>query len=147
MRICLVVAVASLLVAAPAMAQGGGGQDAPDSVEARIVALERAAMDSSDAADGGEAFLGLSSEDVVYMDPTLDKPIHGLSALTAYYRSAPRGTPTRGRMANVNVQVAGDAAVLTYNYLHRRNWNVTEVYRRTPAGWRIIHSHFSYLKP
>jgi ketosteroid isomerase-like protein len=56
-------------------------------------------------------------------------------------------------MSNSKVQVAGDVAVLTFNYAtasersRGRGWNVTEVYRRTPNGWRIIHTHWSYLKP
>ncbi len=130
-------------LALPARAQSA------DSVAATIRALERAAMDRSDDGDGGEAFLQLSAEDVVYMDPHLEQPIHGLPALTAYYRGLPRGTPqpAHGRMTHVQVHVVGEAAVLTYNYLSARNWNVTEVYRRTGQDWRIIHSHFSYLKP
>jgi hypothetical protein len=48
--------------------------------------------------------------------------------------------------------VAGDAAVLTFNYVgyvgeevHR--WNCTEVYRRTGDTWRIIQTHWSLTKP
>ncbi|HEX9105834.1 MAG TPA: nuclear transport factor 2 family protein [Longimicrobiales bacterium] len=142
----LAILMVALLGARP---RAVAAQAPGDSVAATIVALERAAMDRSDDADGGEAFLQLSAEDVVYMDPTLAQPIHGLPALTAYYRSFPKRPPqpTHGRFANVQVQVAGEVAVLTYNYLSVRNWNVTEVYRRTPAGWRIFHTHFSYLKP
>ncbi len=57
-------------------------------------------------------------------------------------------------MSDANVQVAGDVAVLTFNYESTTEksgrvtrWNSTEVYRRTPDGWRIIHTHWSYLKP
>jgi ketosteroid isomerase-like protein len=46
------------------------------------------------------------------------------------------------------VQVAGDVAVLTFNFeswtkFVRYYWNTTEVYRRTDQGWRIIHTHWS----
>jgi len=143
MRACVVALGLALLAAAP-----GRAQVPADSVAATIVALERAAMDRSEAADGGEAFLQLSADDVVYMDPTLEKPIHGLAGLKTYYRSLPRMAPApHGPMVNVQVQAVGEVAVLTYNYVGQRNWNVTEVYRRGDHGWRIIHSHFSYVKP
>lgn len=52
---------------------------------------------------------------------------------------------------------AGDVAVLTFNLVSYRTddgveraiskWNSTEVYRRTAEGWRIWHSHWSYIRP
>jgi ketosteroid isomerase-like protein len=49
-------------------------------------------------------------------------------------------------------------AVLTYNILNyikrpdgseaaATRWNVTEVYGRVDGRWRIVHSHFSFVKP
>jgi ketosteroid isomerase-like protein len=47
--------------------------------------------------------------------------------------------------------------VLTFNLISYRTddgdervvstWNSTEVYRKTSAGWRIAHSHWSFVKP
>ena len=55
------------------------------------------------------------------------------------------------------VQQDGDVALLTFNLVSYRTddgreraistWNSTEVYRRTPQGWCIFHSHWSYVKP
>jgi predicted enzyme related to lactoylglutathione lyase len=50
------------------------------------------------------------------------------------------------------VQLCGDGAVLTYNFFGESEgrtdrWNCTEVYRRTSAGWRILHTHWSFTRP
>jgi hypothetical protein len=50
-----------------------------------VLAMERAALDRSDKGDA-EGFLEISHPDVVYFDPFLEKPIHGLVELSAYYR-------------------------------------------------------------
>jgi hypothetical protein len=130
-----------LLVAVPAAAQVSD-QDVPST----IIAMERAALDRSDRGDA-EGFLQISAPEVVYIDPSLHEPICGLDALTTYYHKVPVGEVHKGRMANARVQVVGDVAVLTFNYFTVRNWNATEVYRRTKDGWRIIHTHWSYLAP
>ena len=55
------------------------------------------------------------------------------------------------------VQQSGDVALLSFNLVSYRtdagveraisSWNSTEAYRRTPEGWRIFHSHWSYIRP
>jgi len=118
-----------------------------------IIGLERAALDRSDKGDPG-GFLEISASDVTYFDPFLEQPIRGLEALREYYMGFPSDEPASGEMKNVKVQVAGDVAVLTFNYTTRlqksglvNRWNTTEVYRHTKDGWRIIHTHWSFLKP
>jgi ketosteroid isomerase-like protein len=122
-------------------------------VAATIIALERAALDRSDKGDV-EGFLELCDPDVTYFDPTLDKPIHGLPALAAYYHGFPAFPPSRGEMSNVKVQVSGEVAVLTFNYDYAsraaglvKHWNTTEVYAYGANGWHILHTHWSYIKP
>ena len=117
-----------------------------------IIAMERAALDRSDRGDAS-GFLEISASDVTYFDPFLDEPIRGLPALRAYYAGFPneRGS---GQMLNPLVQVAGDVAVLTFNYVIKfekngqvSRWNTTEVYERRKEGWRIVHTHWSFRKP
>ena len=95
-------------------------------------------------------FLEISDPDVTYFDPFLPAPLHGLKALKEYYSRIGDSAPlVRGEMTNAKVQVAGDAAVLTFNYIQdglEHSWNTTEVYRRTPGGWRIIHTHWAFRK-
>ncbi len=131
------------------------GMAARDSeVAATIIAIERAALARSDKGDG-EAFLKISAPDVVYFDPALAKPIRGLAELTAYYHALPDlEHAAASEFLNPQVQVAGDVAVLTFNYVTTgersgrvTRWNATEVYRRTGGSWRIIHTHWSYTKP
>lgn len=123
----------------------------PSDVAATIIAMERAALDQSDKLDP-EGFLKISDPGVVYIDPALERPIVGLENLRKYYKSfGGSGTPAAGEMLNSNVQVMGDTAVLTFNYRRKDGkgprWNATEVYRKTKDGWRIVHTHWSYIKP
>ena len=56
------------------------------------------------------------------------------------------------------VQRYGDVALLTFNLINYGHvseepetilsrWNSIEVYGRIDGEWRIIHSHWSYIKP
>jgi len=84
---------------------------------ADIIALERAALDRWSRGDP-TGFLEISAPDVVYFDPLLDLRLDGRDALAAHYE------PFRGKihisryeMDNTKVQFAGDAAVLTFNFV------------------------------
>jgi len=123
----------------------------PSDVAATIIAMERGALDQSDRFDP-DGFLKLSDPGVVYIDPALDQPIVGVENLRKYYESfRGAGTPASGEMLNAKVRVMGDTAVLTFNYQRKDGkeprWNATEVYHRTEDGWRIVHTHWSYIKP
>jgi uncharacterized protein (TIGR02246 family) len=119
--------------------------------EQEILALERAALDRWGRGDPS-GFLELCAPDVVYFDNNLDRRLDGLEALTALYEQV-RGKifMDRYELLNPKVQLAGDAAVLTYNFVgHAQGkayrWNCTEVYRRTDRGWRIVHTHWSVTR-
>ncbi len=113
-----------------------------------ILAMERAALDRWGKGDPS-GYLEISASDVVYFDPFLQRRLDGLPALRDYYEAA------RGRVQIVSdeilhpkVQICGDVAVLTFNYVSsggggRTRWNCTEVYRRDAGDWRIIQTHWS----
>lgn len=116
-----------------------------------IIALEKSALDRWCAGDP-DAFLKLSSEDVTYFDPFRESRLDGHAALTELYDSL-RGqiNAPRHEMIEPKVQVTGDAAVLSFRFVSwngsegaRVAWNCSEVYRRAPEGWRIIHTHWSF---
>ena len=122
-------------------------------VKAEIIALEKQALERWNDGDP-DGFIGLSSEDVVYMDPAFEHKLEGRKALEAYYDQV------RGKikidsyeMVDPVVRSLQDAAVLTYNYEARRDgqlfrMNCTEVYRLNPSGcWKIIHTHWSFIQP
>ena len=60
-------------------------------------------------------------------------------------------------MLGATVQHGGDVALLSFNLVSYRtdggreraisSWNSTEAYRRTAQGWRIFHSHWSFIRP
>jgi ketosteroid isomerase-like protein len=119
-----------------------------DKDTATIIAMERAALDRWGKGDPS-GFLDICARDVVYFDNNLERRLDGLDALTALYEKI-RGKVHMDRydLLNPNVQLCGEAAVLTYNFVgyaegkaHR--WNCTEVYRRTANDWHIIQTHWS----
>jgi len=142
----MLVCIIPLVLASAVRAKDGD-------VGSAIIAMERAALDRSDKGDVS-GFLEISDPDVTYFDPFLDQPIRGREALRKYYAGFASDEQGSGQMLNAKVQVAGDVAVLTFNYITNleksgrvNRWNATEVYRRTKDGWRIIHTHWSFLKP
>jgi len=147
------VLAATLLMSAMAANAASGNVD----TKAAIIAIERAALDGSDRGDV-DAFLKLSAPDIVYMDPGLEQPIVGIADLIAYYRKVftPEAKPTvAGEMLHSRVQVMGDTAVLTFNYVVKkidggaivRRWNATEVYNKRGGTWRIVNTHWSFTQP
>jgi hypothetical protein len=116
-----------------------------------IISLERAALDRWGKGDPS-GFLEISAPDAVYFDPYLEKRIDGFEALTQYYENI-RGKVyfDRYELLNPLVQVCGDIAVLTFNYVSytgeaQSRWNCTEVYRRKGDRWQIIQTHWSHTQ-
>ena len=138
-----------LCAAAPALAAGD--------VAAKIIAMERAALEASDRGDV-EPGLKLTAPEIIYLDPWQEKPLVGIENLRAYYATVfkKEDKPTlAGEMLNARVQVMGDIAVLTYNYIVRkidghavvRRWNAVEVYNKRDGEWRIVNTHWSFTLP
>ncbi len=116
-----------------------------------IISLERAALDRWGQGDPS-GFLEISAPDVVYFDPHLEKRMDGLDALTQYYETI-RGKVhfDRYELLNPLVQVYGDMAVLTFNYVSytgesQSRWNCTEVYWHDDDRWQIVQTHWSYTQ-
>ena len=127
-------------------------------VSAEIVALERAALDRWGKGDP-QGYLDRMAPEITYFDPAVEKRIDDLPAMRAYL------IPITGKigishydMLAPKVQRHGAVAVLTFNlidygaHLEGRTdvatrWNSTEIYAQIDGTWRIIHSHWSYIKP
>lgn len=117
-----------------------------------IVAMERAALDRWGKGDP-DGFLEISDEEVVYFDPFQERRLNGREELRKLYDQL-RGKIQieRYEMVEPKVQVAGDTAVLTYNFVSHGSegamrWNTTEVYQRKGGKWRIVHTHWSLTQP
>jgi ketosteroid isomerase-like protein len=156
----LMILLSSALVsacAAPAQESSGS----TDALLKELVALERSALDRWITLDP-EGYLSIDAPDITYFDPTTEKRIEGLDAMRA--RLAPVKdmklpfTKPRYEMLDPRVQHQGDMALLTFNLVNYgtvgdgpervlTRWNSSEVYRRDGGRWKIIHSHWSYVRP
>lgn len=116
-----------------------------------IISLETAALERWNNGDPS-GFLELSTSEVTYFDPFLQKRLDGLDALTALYESI-RGQVQvdKFELVDPKVQTTDNMAVLTFNYVANSGdlvfrWNCTEVYRMEATGaWKIIHTHWSQM--
>ncbi len=133
------------------------GGNAADRVPEQIIAMERASLDRWGQGDP-QGYLELMAPEVTYFDPVQEKRVDRLDAMKAML------APITGKikidrydMIGPTVQLHGDVAVLTYNLVDSvklpdgtdktARWNSAEVYGRIDGKWRIIHSHWSYIKP
>ena len=123
-----------------------------------IIALERGALDRWGRGDP-RGYLEIMAPEVTYFDPGQDKRVDGLQAMSDLL------LPFTGKirvdrydMIDPAVQRHGDAAVLTFNLVSYQRgtdgsehpivrWNSTETYARVEGQWRIVHSHWSYVRP
>ncbi len=123
-----------------------------DDVETTLINMEKAALRRWGNGDPS-GFLEITAEDVVYFDPYVERRIDGLPALTEYYRGLwGKVHFDRFELVNPKVQVSGDMAALTFNYVSytgetQARWNCTENYRLNKNGrWQIIQTHWSYTE-
>jgi ketosteroid isomerase-like protein len=124
----------------------------------KIIGLERAALDRWSNGDP-KGYLELYSPDITYFDPSREKRVDGLEAMTQLL------APITGKIKidryeilNPKVQRDGDVATLSYNFISYRKqpngservlnkWNNTEVFQRLNGTWKIVHSHWSFTTP
>jgi ketosteroid isomerase-like protein len=146
------VAVTALMVASAC--QRAADMSDPN----EIIAMERKALDRWGNGDP-RGYLEIMAPEVTYFDPNQDARVDGLESMNDLL------VPWTGKikidryeMMNPKVQWRGDGAVLTFNLVNYRKqadgserpvvrWNSTEIYGRVDGQWRIIHSHWSYVKP
>ncbi|HOC44041.1 MAG TPA: nuclear transport factor 2 family protein [Thermoanaerobaculales bacterium] len=162
----LVLAIFSAFALLLAAVAGGGPLSAqelitpdlngPDTPANTIFRLENEAMEQWRQGNPMR-WVEISTDDVVYIDPGLATPVVGTKAYREYL------TPLQGKIhydasdfVEPRVALAGDLAVLTYNYHSLRRdadgemqrtsfWNTTQVYVRRAGTWKVIHSHWSYI--
>src|SRR5215475_5054138 len=123
----------------------------PDTA-ALIIGLERAALERWGQGDP-DGFLDISADHVSYFDPFVVERLDSLAALRAFYDQFRGKMRIDGfEMIAPRVQVAGNVAVLTFRFESHggedsMQWNTTEVYQKTQAGWKIIHTHWAIHQP
>jgi uncharacterized protein (TIGR02246 family) len=152
MKRLLTIAI-GVLVLTPACARGRDRFDANE-----IIALERAALDRWGRGDP-QGYLEIMAPEVTYFDPNQPARVDGWQAMqTLLVPFTGKIKIDRYEMLAPSVQRHGDTALLTFNlvsYLKPPDgtdqpvvrWNSTETYARIDGRWRIIHSHWSFVKP
>ena len=106
--------------------------------------------------------MNLNAPEITYFDPFREKRVDGLEAMkTLLAPMKETKNPIiepRYEMISPKVQRHGDVALLTFNLINYgklpnrpetalARWNSTEVYSRIDGQWKIIHSHWSFIKP
>jgi len=122
-----------------------------------ILSKEKAAMKRWRKGDPW-GWTEISSREVSYIDPGITKHIDGLDEYKKYLQQFEGKINYQGsEFINPKVVTHGKMAVLTYNYkstqedkdgsiIDQTLWNTTEVYCFFNGDWKIIHTHWSYVK-
>jgi ketosteroid isomerase-like protein len=119
-----------------------------DATTREILAMERRTLDGWGAGNP-DPLLVISDPEITYFHVVVGGRLDGLPAVKALFERY-RGRPLFDsyEMADPKVQLAGDAAILSYTLVRHTGasttrWNATQVYQHKKEGWRIIHSHWS----
>src|SRR2546425_2969422 len=152
--------LASLIFAATSImsCKNAAQRTAEDDSPEKIIAMERAALDRWGKGDP-QGYLDTMDMDLTYFDPLQEKRLDGLPAMKEFIKPfIGKIKIDRYEMISPKVQRDGNVAVLTFNLVTYNKqpdgkekvttrWNSTEVYRLIDGIWKIIHSHWSYIKP
>jgi ketosteroid isomerase-like protein len=123
----------------------------------RIIALEKTALDRWGKGDP-QGYLETYAPDVTYFDPAREKRADGIQAMKDYLIPITgKVNVERYEMIDTKVQPLGDAAILSYQLVShailpdgsRRiaRWNSTKVYGLFGKDWKLVHDHWSFIKP
>lgn len=144
----LMVAAAAASICVPTLAQPGSR------AEAEVVAAARAQWAAERAGRPISEQMSSIAED--YTEFNADHPtrIDGKALNSQLYEAWAQGPKSVvGEMQNSKVQVYGDTAILTYNYvglvrdkdgkLTPSNAKSTRVYNRQNGRWMLVHANFA----
>lgn len=119
----------------------------------QIIDMEKAALDKWFKGDSSAYRALWSEDDFSYFDSVADHRVDTHEEISAFVKSAVDGKLFADSydFCNPRVQFGGDMAVLTYQ-LHADTTLINmhyciEVYRKEAAGWRVIHSTWSFIRP
>jgi ketosteroid isomerase-like protein len=127
------------------------------SVEETIMLLEKGAMERWRKGDPW-GWTEISAPEVTYIDPGLTKHIEGLEEYKNYLKQFEGKINYQvSEFINPKVVTHVSMAVLTYNYrdtqtetddsiIDQTLWNTTQIYCLLDDKWKIIHTHWSYVK-
>lgn len=123
-----------------------------ENIATKIIALETAALEKWNNGNPS-GYLELYTPNFTYFDPFLEKRLDGFDKIEALYEEM-RGKVRVNKYEIIEpvVQATDEMAVLTYNLISYTEemvykWNCTEVYKLVANEWKIIHNHWSLIKP
>jgi ketosteroid isomerase-like protein len=124
-----------------------------ESIKKTIIEMEIAALEKWNKGNP-DGYLAIYSPDFTYFDPFQEKRLDGFEKIEELYESLRgKGSVERYEMIDPVVQTSENMAVLTYNLISYAGsevyrWNCTEVYQLNEnKQWKIIHNHWSLIKP
>jgi ketosteroid isomerase-like protein len=140
---------ASMLI--PALAWAGPAEE--------VIAITRAQWAAEMAGADIDIVMKDVADDYTEFNPATPVRIDGralASRLSAADLQA-RGDLLAAEMANPKVQIYGDTAILTYNYLGKFKTpegtvdnafaKSTRVYVKLDGGWQLVHANFAAMTP
>lgn len=114
-----------------------------------VLAAERAALERWCRGDPS-GFLEISADDVGYFEPFLWERIDGAAALATHYRAIDGQVRLRAwEILDPRIVEIGEVVLLSYRFRSvgeagkETRWQASEVYRRSAAGPRLVHTHWS----
>ena len=121
-------------------------------VQSRIIAKEKTLLDRWKTGDTF-GFVEAAADEITYFDGSLKMRCDGIKEFRDYLASFNGTFSFPGyELLNPNVQLYGDIAILTFNFVgymddgKRDPWNTTEVYLLINGDWKIVSSHWSHTK-
>lgn len=123
----------------------------------KIIALEKLALDRWGKGDP-QGYLETYAPEITYFDPAREKRADGIQAMKDYLAPITgKIKVSRYEMIDTKVQPLGDGAVLSYQLISQAimpdgspatvRWNSTKVYKLTGKDWKLVHDHWSFIKP
>jgi len=145
--------IVSRLVVLSALACGRlASAEGPAEIAQELLTLEHRAMDGWLKGDP-DPMLALCDPGITYVHVMTAKRLNGVAEVKALFEPY-SGKPLfdRYEILDPQVQVTTNTAVLTYEFVRHNgtvesHWNATQVYQRKKEGWRVIHTHWSMIRP
>jgi hypothetical protein len=118
-----------------------------------IIDKEKAALGKWCKGDTS-GFIEISSDEITYFDPYLEKRLDGGNAFEKYMNSINNTIfIDKYELLNPTVLINENVGILTFNFISyskdgiiTSKWNGTEIYKKFEDDWKIIHSHWSLTK-
>lgn len=118
-----------------------------------LIGLEKAALDKWFKGDTSGYETLWSTRSFTYFDAVVTERVDDYETIKKFLGSIHgKLFADRFELRSPRVQAVKDMAVLTYQLFAKTNlidmeYNVVEVFQKEEAGWHVIHSTWSFIRP